>query len=204
MDNKKICPECGMENDADVYACKRCGYTFVDFCVCEECGTEYPADYEECPHCGRGNKAFAKAETNMAGAYINKNKKTFFYILIALAIVFAVVSIKIRFFGDYDYYSRVIVDYQDNKIEYRQSRNENQKEADSYKGGLFKYGYQDIANGYQDLMDDADERIAYYEGLKTKVIVESAICIALAVALVIIAMKCFYKGEEKDGFNKVS
>ncbi len=204
MDNKKICPECGMENETDVYACKRCGYTFVDYCVCEECGTEYPTDDEECPHCGKGNKAHAGGETNIAGAYIKKNKKAIFYILIALAIVFALVSIKIRFWGDYDYYSRVILEYQENKMEYRQSRNENQKEADSYKGGLFKLGYQDIANGYQNLMDDADERIEYFEGLKTKIVVESVVCIIIAVALVIVAMKYFYKGEEKDGINTVS
>ncbi len=203
--NTKACPECGTVNEVNVTSCIYCGYVFGKYTVCRQCGTECPPDYTECPNCGAvlGITANKHATSNIRKVTYQQ-KKYVAYTMMAAAIIMAIISFKVRFLGNYDYYSEVIYNYEDNKREYRDLRNENQKESDSYKGGLFKYGYQDIANGYQGLMDDADERIEYFEGLKTRIVVTSAACFVFGVALFIVAIKLIQKGEDKNGINQVS
>lgn len=205
VENTRVCPECGTINESSANSCKYCGYVFGEYTVCSECGTECPPEYSECPSCG----AVLRVNDNKhAISNVRKityqQRKYLAYAMMAVAFLMAIISFKVRFLGNYDYYSKVIYDYENNKREYMDLRNENQMESDSYKGGLFKYGYQDIANGYQGLMDDADERIGYYEGLKGRIVIKSTFFCAFAVVLFIVAIKMIRMGEDKNGINKVS
>lgn len=200
----KKCPECGAENNEFAIACSSCGYPFSSSQVkCSECGAMIPDNLDTCPSCGAPknvNDSIGYSEKRKA---VDPKKRYISYVMFALAIVFLIMAVRTRFFGEYDYYSEVIYEYEDNIDEYRDLKHENQATADSYSGGIFKYGYQDIANSYQGLIDDANDRIDYYESLQKAIVIKSAVFLIVAAVLAVIGFK-FLNGGQLNGINKMS
>lgn len=152
-DEKRICPECGNDVLASDEKCSKCGYPLKH---------------------GSESKSISKPDSK---------KRIVGIALVAVGIIFAFLSYKTRFMGEYDYYAGVIDSYEDSIRDYRDSKQEVTDEANSYNAGFFRNSYKNLASSYQTLIDHAEDRIDEYKGKQTAIVVKALLMLAAALAL---------------------
>ena len=177
------CPECGNDVGTTDEKCSSCGYPLklaATIEKCPECGKPVSATDEKCKSCGYPLKREAdiKAVNN-----VDPKKRNIGIALIVVGIIFAFLSYKTRFMGNYDYYSGVIDWYEDSIRDYRDSKQEMLAEANSYNPGYFRDSYNDLARSYQGLIDDAEVKIDEYKGKQREIVIKAGIMFIYAIGM---------------------
>ena len=183
------CPECGKEVGLNDKKCYSCGYPLdVEFhesaiesgVLCPECGNDVLASDEKCSKCGYPLKHGPESKSI---SNPDSKKRIVGIALVAVGIIFAFLSYKTRFMGEYDYYAGEIDRYEDSIRDYRDSKQEMIDKANSYNAGFFRDSYEDLASYYQMLIDDAEDSIDEYKGKQTAIVVKALLMLAVALAL---------------------
>jgi len=186
MDEKVICPECNTEISANVTVCPHCGFPMGEakeensYDTCPECGNVINPNAEKCDACGY---PLNRVINNVTNKSVDPKKKIIGIIMIVVGIIFAFLSYKARFMGDYDYNVGVIERYEDNIKEYRDLKQEMMDEANSYSSGLFKTSYKNLAYSYQELIDDAEDSIDEYQGKQRAIVTKAMIMLLISLGL---------------------
>lgn len=186
MDEIVNCPECSMDISANVTICPHCGFPMCEAktetknSTCPECGNVINSNAQKCDTCGYPLKPTIN---NSTSKLVDPKKKIIGIAMIAVGIIFAFLSYKTRFMGDYDYNAGVIERYEDNIKEYKDLKQEMLDEANSYSSGLFKTSYKNLANSYQDLIDDAQDSIDEYQGKQRAIVTKAMIMLLISVGL---------------------
>jgi hypothetical protein len=146
---------------------------------CPECNREIAVGAEICPYCGFPLKSnVADIEKS-----VSKPKQILGIAMIAVGIIFAFLAYKTRFMGDYDYNASVIEMYESNIIGYKDSKQEMLDEASRYSSSFFKSSYKDLANGYQKLIDYAEDKIDAYQSKQRSIVIKSVIMLLISIGL---------------------
>lgn len=149
--------------------------------VCPECRREIPKDADRCPNCGYPLKSESAIKA------VNQADPKMRIVGIALfivGIIFAFQSYKTRYMGDYDHYTSVIGQYEDSILDYEDSKQEMIDMANSYAPGLFRYSYNNLADDYQGLIDDAVVKIDEYRGKQHAIVMKALLMLITAIGAV--------------------
>jgi hypothetical protein len=155
MDSSIICPECGCEIAPTDTICRKCGFPLKD-----------------------------------VDRYHDETHKNPVEIVVGMAMVLVGIFLmynayKTRFQGDYDYIVKLIKEHESHIEEYQDLKQEMLNEANSYSPGFFRNSYKELANTYQRLIDNANEKIEEYKEEQNDIIKRSIGLLILAIACVL-------------------
>lgn len=186
VNNMAKCPECGSNVSPTAEKCSSCGYPLKLISTiknCPECGNPVSTTDEKCNSCGYPLKGNFEIK---AVNHVDPKKRIIGIIGIALVvvgIVFAFLSYKTRFMGEYDYYAGIIDRYEDNIRDYRNSKKKMLDEANSFNPGFFRDSYNNIANRYQNLIYDAEDSIDECKGKQREIVKKAVIMLIVAIGM---------------------
>ena len=177
-----ICPECSKEISSVNVKCPNCGYPLFRSkpnSKCPECGNDINTTDEKCSRCGYplGRKNEKIIENTTAPP-----RKLMGIALVVVGIIFAFLAYKTRFIGDYDYYASLVDGYESDICDYKSTKQEMLDEANSYSSSFFKSSYKNLANGYQDLMDETKEKLEKYKWKQRGIVIKAAIMLIVSLS----------------------
>lgn len=179
MKNLK-CPECGQEIAEKTGFCSNCGFDLEnDTIVCYECGTVLKKNTIVCINCGAPMAEDSETKTKESALKKWKNKIIGIGMIIAACVLFIVAFTKVRD-ESYIFYKE--------QYEKCEAGYEDAKAMANSSSGYFKSSYNNIADTYQEMMDDVMEEINEYR-------IQAIVCLGAGTVLAILGSIILKKGK---------
>ena len=168
------CPECGSEIESRTGSCANCGFDLENNCKeCYECGTLLMKSAIVCTKCGAPMSVINEDATKVDKVVLNKSKNRYIGIgMIIIACILFVISFSRVNNEKYEFYKKHYEDCEEGYIETKSM-------ANSYSSGFFKSSYNNIADSYQDMMDNDMDEINKFR-------TQAVICLATGVVFIIV------------------
>lgn len=192
----------------DICKCINCGYElFPTDTVCDRCGTKVSREKKEPVNkvfldnvkTPRIDVEYLKIHDEVSERSVKKSNepqylkiddkcgnRTLPIVSIVLGIVLFLAAIVFFTSSKYKDNSLLIIEYKSYLSEYNLKYSEMKKEADSYVNpGIFKNGYNDIAQGYKNLYDNTTGDIAKLKKSNIKIVVITVALFIVSIILLI-------------------